>query len=73
MNELKMSNIVNLSVAERIMLIELIWESISAYPDALPLSEEQSKELDKRLEDYERNPGGNVNWEQAKKMILSKR
>ena len=61
-----MSSVVKLSVQERIKLIELIWESISEFPDAIPLSEEQSKELDKRLEDYERNPGGNVNWEEAK-------
>ncbi|MBK8984229.1 MAG: addiction module protein [Ignavibacteria bacterium] len=72
MNEIKMSNVLKLSVSERIKLVEMIWDSISEFPDAVPLTEEQSKELDIRRENYEKNPGGNVSWEQAKKMILNR-
>jgi putative addiction module component (TIGR02574 family) len=73
MNEIKMSNVLKLSVTKRIKLIELIWDSITEFPEAIPLTEKQSKELDIRLEDYEKNPGGNVSWKQAKRMLLNKK
>ncbi len=67
-----MSKVLKLSVSERIRFIELIWDSITEFPDAIEMTEKQSKELDIRLDDYEKNPGGNVRWEEAKRMILSK-
>ena len=68
-----MSNVLKLSVTDRIKLVETIWDSISEFPDAIPMSERQSEELDIRLEEYENNPEGNIRWEQAKKMILNRK
>lgn len=67
-----MSNVLKLSVEERVKLIGLIWDSISEFPEAISLNEQQSQELDKRLDNYENNRRGNVSWEEAKKMILNK-
>ncbi|MDZ4711099.1 MAG: addiction module protein [bacterium] len=72
MNEMNISNVLKLSVTQRLKLTEFIWESISEFPEAIPLTEKQSKELDIRLDDYEKNPGGNIRWEQAKRRILKK-
>ena len=62
--------ILKLSVAERIQLVEDIWDSIAAEPDALPLSDEQRQELDRRLADQEANPGTGRPWSEVKARIL---
>ncbi len=43
----------NLSIDERLRLVEDIWDSIAADQGALPLTDEQKAELDKRLDIYE--------------------
>ena len=43
--------ILELSVAERIQLVEDIWDSIAADPERLPLPAEQAAGLDRRLDD----------------------
>ncbi|MBM3460529.1 MAG: addiction module protein [Armatimonadetes bacterium] len=42
----------DLPVSERIQLVEDIWDSIAVDQNALPLTEEQKRELDRRLETY---------------------
>lgn len=43
----------NLSIDERLRLVEDIWDSIAADQGALPLTDEQKAELDQRLDIYE--------------------
>jgi len=43
----------NLPIAQRIRLVEDLWDSIAADQKALPLTEEQRAELDRRLDRYE--------------------
>ena len=45
-------NIQDLSLDERIKLVEDIWDSIAAEQGVLPVTLEQSEELDRRLETY---------------------
>ena len=42
-----------LSIDERMQLVEDIWDSIAADQAALPLTDEQRVELDRRLDAYE--------------------
>jgi putative addiction module component (TIGR02574 family) len=49
MKQLSVTRILELPVAERIRLVELIWDSIAALPEAVPVSEELKAELDRRL------------------------
>lgn len=46
-----------LSVAERILLIEELWESIAAEPASVPVPQSHRAELDRRLAAYEKDPG----------------
>ncbi len=48
-----------LSIDERIKLVEELWDSIASDQKALPLTAEQKAELDRRLDAYEidRNRG----------------
>ena len=61
----------DLSIEERIMLIEEIWDSIVAEQDMPELTEEQKAELDRRLESYRKNPDESVTWESVKSRLMS--
>ena len=50
-----MSSILKLPIEERIRLVEDIWDSIAADQSALDLTEAQRKELDRRLDEFERD------------------
>ena len=50
------ADLLELSVAERIQLVEDLWDSIAAVPEALPLTDAQREELDRRLDAYHRDP-----------------
>jgi putative addiction module component (TIGR02574 family) len=52
-----------LSVAERIQLAEDLWDSIPLEAADIPLTEAQKAELDRRLEDLERDPDAGEPWE----------
>ena len=43
----------SLSPEERLQLIELLWDSLSASPEAIPFTDAQRAELDRRLDDLD--------------------
>jgi putative addiction module component (TIGR02574 family) len=51
-----LKEIATLSVEDRIYLVQAIWDSIADEQDYLDLTESQKRELDRRIDDYERNP-----------------
>ena len=61
-----------LSVAERILLVEEIWDSIAAEPAALDIPESHKQELDRRLAEYEANPAAGSTWDEVKARILGR-
>lgn len=63
------SEILQLSVAERIQLVEDIWDSVAAFPDEVVLTEAQKKELDRRLQSYAQNPQEGIPWEDLKAQL----
>jgi putative addiction module component (TIGR02574 family) len=60
---MKSLGIDRLSVPERILLLEEIWDSIAANPEDLPLTDVQRAELDRRLAACEADPGAGSSWE----------
>jgi putative addiction module component (TIGR02574 family) len=65
----QVAEISELSVAERIQIVEDIWDSIRQKPGELPLSETEKLELDKRLESYRQNQDEGIEWETLKKNL----
>jgi len=61
-----------LSVAERITLVQEIWDSIGADPGQVPLTEAQRQELDRRAADDDANPDDTIPWDQAKAEALAR-
>jgi putative addiction module component (TIGR02574 family) len=43
-----------LSREERLELLERLWDSLASNPEAIPLTDAQREELDRRLDDLER-------------------
>jgi putative addiction module component (TIGR02574 family) len=66
MSKITLADILDLPVDERILLVEDIWDSIAAFPEAVPLTEEQREELDRRLAAYHQNPESGLSWEEVK-------
>jgi putative addiction module component (TIGR02574 family) len=57
-----MTNVLSLSVPERIQLVEDIWDSIVEIPEEVRLTDELKKELDYRLAVYHQNPDEGSPW-----------
>jgi putative addiction module component (TIGR02574 family) len=69
---LKSLGIDQLSVAERILLVEEIWDSIAAEEEELLLSEAQRQDLQRRLAVYEANPKAGSSWEEVKARLAER-
>jgi putative addiction module component (TIGR02574 family) len=61
-----------LSIDDRIWLVQAIWDSISAEPEQIELTEAQQQELSRRLADHQINPQSVVSWEDIKAQALSR-
>lgn len=70
MKQFPVAEILELPVAERIRLVELIWDSIAAVPEAIPVSDELNAELNRRLAEFEANPEAGSPWEEVRKRIV---
>ena len=64
-----MLNIDQLTAKERLELIERLWDSLSANPEAVPLTETQRAELDRRLDNLEREGPQGIPWNEVLQRI----
>lgn len=68
---IKSLGIDRLTVEERLILVEEIWDSIAADCIAVPLTDAQRAELQKRIEEDDANPDDVTPWEQVKAFTLA--
>ncbi|MGH8643841.1 MAG: addiction module protein [Gammaproteobacteria bacterium] len=61
-----------LGIEERLALVEELWDSIAADSAAIPLTDAQCAELDRRLADHEATPDDVVPWEEVKASITER-
>jgi putative addiction module component (TIGR02574 family) len=73
MTALRRDEIDKLPVEERLRLVEDIWESIREHPEALPLTDAQREELDRRLSAHEADPGAAEDLESVLSRIRQKK
>lgn len=59
-----------LSIPERILLVEDIWDSIARDNESFNLSQSQIDELDKRSRSFDENPSQGRSWEEIKAEFL---
>lgn len=63
----------SLTVSERIILAEALWDSIVAEDSEIELTEAQKAELDGRLASFEIDQDVGSSWSNVKARILSKK
>jgi putative addiction module component (TIGR02574 family) len=71
-SSMKSLGIDRLGVDERLTLVEEIWDSIAADSAAIPLTDGQRSELDRRLKEHEADPDDVVSWDKIKTGALKR-
>jgi len=61
-----------LSIEERLRLVQEIWDSIAAEVEQLPLTDSQRQEVDRRLAAHRANPQAAIPWEQVEAEALAR-
>jgi putative addiction module component (TIGR02574 family) len=62
-------DIARLSFEERLRLMDELWESLSRTPEAIPLTDPQREELDRRLDELDREGQVGIPWEEVLRRI----
>ena len=72
MKTLAVTDTLNLSIPERIQLVEDIWDTIAVEADSVELTEEEKRIIDRRLKAYHQSPNLGSPWKDVFKRIVSK-
>jgi len=59
-----------LPFAEKLQLVESLWDDLACSPERTPLCETLKAELDRRYQDYLANPREGSSWEEVKRRVL---
>ena len=65
-------DILKLTPAERLQLIEDIWDGIATAPESVKVTDAQRAELNHRLEAFRANPDAGDSWETVNARITRK-
>jgi putative addiction module component, TIGR02574 family len=65
-------NIASLTLDERLSLLEELWDSLAAVPEALPLTPAQHVELDRRLDDLDAEGPVGIPWHEVLSRIRNR-
>ena len=66
------AELLKLSLAEKLQLLEDLWDSIATNPDEVPIPDWQLEELDRREEEQHRQPQVGSSWKDVKARIRSR-
>ena len=65
-------DIASLTTEERLTLLEELWDSLAAEPEALPLTDAQRAELDRRLDELDAEGPVGIPWDEVLSRIRSR-
>ncbi len=63
------SSVFDLSVPEKLQLVEDLWDDIASTPADVPVHDWQKEELARRKENLLKNPGSALAWEEIQRRI----
>ena len=66
------TSIFDLSPAEKLQLVEDLWDDLAASPDDVPMHEWQKEELRRRKANLMNRPGSGLSWEEVKRRVRSR-
>ncbi len=65
--------ITRLTIPEKILLLEDLWDSIAAEESSVPVPQSHREELDRRLAEYERDPGRLLTLDDLRERLEARR
>lgn len=68
----RVDSIFNLSVEEKLQLVEDLWDDLGANPSSVPVHEWQKAELDARKERLTSAPTSTLGWDEVKAQIRNR-
>ena len=69
----EIESVFDLSLAEKLQLVEDLWDDIGTAPDSVPLHEWQREELEARKARWQAAPASGLSWEAVKPGIRHRR
>jgi putative addiction module component (TIGR02574 family) len=63
------TSIFDLSPAEKLQLVEDLWDDLAATPDVVPVHDWQKEELARRKANLMQNPASGLTWEEVKQRV----
>lgn len=66
------AQVFELTVSEKLQLLEDLWDSIAHVPEQIPVLDWQKEELAQRKAAYLRNPDAGSSWEAARERIRNR-
>lgn len=67
MKKIAATDVLDLSIPERIQLVEDIWDTIAANAEAVDLSDDDKQIIDQRLDAYHKDPDIGSPWNEVLK------
>lgn len=67
-----LASIFDLSPAEKLQLVEDLWDDLACTSEAIPVHDWQKEELAKRKMNLARNPSSGLSWEEVKRRVRSR-
>jgi putative addiction module component (TIGR02574 family) len=63
------ATVFDLSAAEKLQLVEDLWDDLATSPESVPVHDWQKRELDRRKENLASNPASGLGWEDVKQRV----
>ncbi len=65
-------SIFDLSPAEKLQLVEDLWDDLAASPAAVPVHDWQKEELARRKANLKNNPASGLSWDEVKQRVRTR-
>ena len=65
-------SVFGLSPAEKLQLVEDLWDDLAANPGPVPVHDWQVEELARRKANLQRNPASGLSWDEVKQRVRSR-
>lgn len=62
----------DLSPAEKLQLVQDLWDDIAATPEDIPVHDWQIAELERRRANLQKHPASGLDWNEVKRRIRSR-
>lgn len=63
------TSVFDLSPAEKLQLVEDLWDELASSPEGVPVHDWQKQELARRKANLQANPASALSWEEVKRRV----